>query len=63
MSYLVQYTIRMTVERDREREAAQAAARVVRWNESVQRVREIAQRWRRENAHLYNRPSPYDEES
>ena len=53
----------MTVERDREREAAQAAARVVRWNESVQRVREIAQRWRRENAHLYNRPSPYDEES
>ena len=63
MSYLVQYTIRMTVERDREREAAQAAARVVRWNESVQRVRELAQRWRRENAHLYNRPSPYDEES
>ena len=63
MSYPLWYTICMTVERDREREAAQAAARVVRWNESVQRVREIAQRWRRENAHLYNRPSPYDEES
>ena len=63
MSHLLCYTIRVNIERDREREAAQAEARVVRWNESVQRVREIAQRWRRENAHLYNLPSPYDEES
>ena len=42
----------MTVERDREREAAQAAARVVRWNESVQQVRELARQWQRDNAHL-----------
>ena len=46
-----------------QEEQRRAEARVQRWNESVQRVREIAQRWRRENAHLYNRPSPYDEES
>ena len=52
MSYPLWYTICMTVERDREREAAQAAARVVRWNESVQQVRELARQWQRENAHL-----------
>ena len=52
MSYLVCYTIRMTVERDREREAAQAAARVVRWNESVKQVRELARQWQRDNARL-----------
>jgi hypothetical protein len=42
----------MTVERDREREAAQAAARVVRWNESVKQVRELARQWQRDNARL-----------
>jgi hypothetical protein len=49
MSYPLWYTICMTVERDREREAAQAAARVVRWNESVRQVRELARQWQRDN--------------
>ena len=39
----------MTVERDREREAAQAAARVVRWNESVDDVRQLQLEWQRDN--------------
>ena len=53
----------MRTEQEVQEEQRRAEARVQRWNESVQRVREIAQRWRRENAHLYNLPSPYDEES
>ncbi len=63
------YTLRieseriMRTEQEVQEEQRRAEARVQRWNESVQRVRELAQRWRRENAHLYNRPSPYDEES
>ena len=52
MSHLVCYTICMTVERDREREAAQAEARVLRWNESRRQVRAIARQWQRDNAHL-----------
>jgi|TARA_R110000824_G_scaffold2570_1_gene11811 hypothetical protein len=39
----------MTVERDREEEARKAEARAQRWNESVQRVRDLAQAWQRDN--------------
>ena len=53
----------MRTEQEVQEEQRRAEARVQRWNESVQRVRELAQRWRRENAHLYNQSSPYDEES
>jgi len=49
MSHPVWYTIRMTVERDRAREVAKAEARVQRWNESVQRVRDLAQAWQRDD--------------
>ena len=42
----------MTVERDNAEEARRARARVQRWNESVQRVREIARQWQRDNARL-----------
>ena len=69
LSRIFRYTLRieseriMRTEQEVQEEQRRAEARVQRWNESVQRVREIAQRWRRENTHLYNRPSPYDEES
>ena len=45
----LRYTLRMTVERDREEEARKAEARAQRWNESVQRVRDLAQAWQRDN--------------
>jgi hypothetical protein len=39
----------MTVERDTAREAAKAEARVKRWNESVQKVRDLQREWQKEN--------------
>ena len=42
----------MRSEQEVQEEQRKAEARVQRWNESVQQVREIARQWQRDNARL-----------
>jgi Flp pilus assembly protein TadD len=57
------YIITMRSEQEVQEEQRKAQARAERWNESVQRVRELTRQWQRDNeAHLGPFLQPVEDE-